>query len=73
MAMDSAEVGTRPETLDQLVGRIEQQHADLPKRLQEIANFALGHPEAIALSTLAELATETDIALKNYGRRRFAV
>ena len=68
MAMDSAEVGTRPETLDQLVGRIEQQHADLPKRLQEIANFALGHPEAIALSTLAELATETDIATSAFVR-----
>lgn len=68
MAMDSAEAGTKLETLDQLVGRIEQQHADLPKRLQEIANFALGHPEAIALSTLAELATETDIATSAFVR-----
>lgn len=66
--MDSAEAGTKLETLDQLVGRIEQQHADLPKRLQEIANFALGHPEAIALSTLAELATETDIATSAFVR-----
>ena len=66
--MDSAEVGTKPETLDQLVERIEQNHADLPKRLQEIGNFALGHPEAIALSTLAELATETDIATSAFGR-----
>ena len=68
VAMDSAEVGTRPETLDQLVERIEQQHADLPKRLQEIGNFALGHPEAIALSTLAELAAETDIATSAFVR-----
>ena len=66
--MDSAEVGTKPETLDQLVERIEQNHADLPKRLQEIGNFALGHPEAIALSTLAELATETDIATSAFVR-----
>ena len=58
--MDSAEVATRPETLDELVERIEQQHAALPRRLQEIGSFALGHPEAIALSTLAELADETD-------------
>ena len=66
--MDSAEVGTKPETLDQLVERIERNHADLPKRLQEIGNFALGHPEAIALSTLAELATETDIATSAFVR-----
>ena len=66
--MDSAEVGTKPETLDQLVERIEQHHADLPKRLQEIGNFALGHPEAIALSTLAELAAETDIATSAFVR-----
>ena len=66
--MDSAEVGTKPETLDQLVERIERNHANLPKRLQEIGNFALGHPEAIALSTLAELATETDIATSAFVR-----
>ena len=62
-AMDSVEVVTRPETLDELVERIESQHAALPRRLREIGTFVLGHPEAIALSTLAELAAETDIAL----------
>ena len=66
--MDSAEVATRPETLDELVERIEQQHAALPRRLQEIGSFALGHPEAIALSTLAELADETDIATSAFVR-----
>ena len=66
--MDSAEVGTKPETLDELVERIERQHAGLPKRLREIGNFALGHPEAIALSTLAELAAETDIATSAFVR-----
>ena len=66
--MDSAEVGTRPETLDELVTRIEQQHASLPRRLREIGTFVLGHPEAIALSTLAELAAETDIATSAFVR-----
>ncbi|MEX0502012.1 MurR/RpiR family transcriptional regulator [Alphaproteobacteria bacterium LSUCC0719] len=66
--MEAAEVATRPETFDQLVEKIEQQHAGLPRRLQEIGNFALGHPEAIALSTLAELAAETDIATSAFVR-----
>ena len=66
--MDSAEVATRPETLDELVTRIEQQHASLPRRLREIGTFVLGHPEAIALSTLAELAAETDIATSAFVR-----
>ena len=66
--MDSAEVGTRPETLDELVERIEAQHAALPRRLREIGTFVLGHPEAIALSTLAELAAETDIATSAFVR-----
>ena len=60
--MDAALVTAKPETLDQLMTQIEQQHASMPKRLREIGNFVLGHPEAIALSTLAELAAETDIA-----------
>jgi DNA-binding MurR/RpiR family transcriptional regulator len=66
--MEAAEVATRPETFDQLIEKIEQQHAGLPRRLQEIGNFALGHPEAIALSTLAELAAETDIATSAFVR-----
>ena len=66
--MDTALVPERPETLDQLMTQIEQQHARMPKRLREIGNFALGHPEAIALSTLAELAAETDIATSAFVR-----
>jgi len=66
--MDAALVPERPETLDQLMTQIEQQHASMPKRLREIGNFVLGHPEAIALSTLAELAAETDIATSAFVR-----
>ena len=66
--MDTALVPERPETLDQLMTQIEQQHASMPKRLREIGNFVLGHPEAIALSTLAELAVETDIATSAFVR-----
>ena len=66
--MDTALVPERPETLDQLMTQIEQQHASMPKRLREIGNFVLAHPEAIALSTLAELAAETDIATSAFVR-----
>ena len=66
--MDTALVPERPETLDQLMTQIEQKHASMPKRLREIGNFVLGHPEAIALSTLAELAAETDIATSAFVR-----
>ena len=66
--MDAALVPAKPETLDQLMTQIEQQHAGMPKRLREIGNFVLGHPEAIALSTLAELASETDIATSAFVR-----
>lgn len=66
--MDATELPTRPETLDQLVAQIETQHATMPKRLREIATFVLGHPEAIALSTLAELTAETDIATSAFVR-----
>ena len=66
--MDTALVSERPETLDQLMTQIEQKHASMPKRLREIGNFVLGHPEAIALSTLAELTAETDIATSAFVR-----
>ena len=66
--MDAALVTAKPETLDQLMTQIEQQHANMPKRLREIGNVVLGHPEAIALSTLAELAAETDIATSAFVR-----
>ena len=66
--MDAALVTAKPETLDQLMTQIEQQHASMPKRLREIGNFVLAHPEAIALSTLAELAAETDIATSAFVR-----
>ena len=66
--MDTALVPERPETLDQLMTQIEQKHASMPKRLREIGNFVLGHPEAIALSTLVELAAETDIATSAFVR-----
>jgi len=66
--MNTAAVEHRPETLDQLVEQIKLQHASMPKRLREIGSFALGHPEAIALSTLSELAAETDIATSAFVR-----
>lgn len=66
--MDTAAVSHRPETSEQLVEQIEHQHASMPRRLREIASFVLGHPEAIALSTLSELAAETDIPTSAFVR-----
>jgi DNA-binding MurR/RpiR family transcriptional regulator len=46
-------------TYEQLAGRITEAYPDLPDRLQGIARFALGHPDAMALSTVAEIARES--------------
>ncbi|MCC6197669.1 MAG: MurR/RpiR family transcriptional regulator [Burkholderiales bacterium] len=46
-------------TYEQLAGRITEAYPDLPERLQGIARFALGHPDAMALSTVAEIARES--------------
>ena len=53
--------GTR---YDELARTITDSYPQLSNRLQGIARFALGHPDAMALSTVAEIARESR------GRRR---
>jgi DNA-binding MurR/RpiR family transcriptional regulator len=50
--------GTR---YDDLARAITESYPQLPNRLQGIARFALGNPDAMALSTVAELAREAAV------------
>ncbi len=53
-------VAVPPQTYDDLIELITASHNHLPKRLRDIARFALANPEKMALDTLAELAESAD-------------
>ena len=46
---------------DDLARTITESYPQLPNRLQGIARFALGNPDAMALSTVAEIAREAGV------------
>jgi len=46
---------------DELARHITKTYPELPDRLQGIARFALGNPDAMALSTVAEIAREAGV------------
>ena len=46
---------------DDLARAITESYSQLPNRLQGIARFALGNPDAMALSTVAEIALEAAV------------
>lgn len=46
---------------DELARTITESYPRLPNRLQGLARFALGNPDAMALSTVAELAREAGV------------
>jgi DNA-binding MurR/RpiR family transcriptional regulator len=46
---------------DELARRITDSYPELPARLQGIARYVLGHPDAMALSTVAEIAREAQV------------
>ena len=48
-------------TYDELARRITDTYPDLPGRLQGIARYVLGNPDAMALSTVAEIAREAQV------------
>jgi len=50
--------GTR---YDDLARSIAESYPELPNRLQGIARFALGNPDAMALSTVAEIARAAEV------------
>jgi DNA-binding MurR/RpiR family transcriptional regulator len=48
-------------TYEELARHITDTYPELPDRLQGIARFVLGNPDAIALSTVAEIAREAGV------------
>src|SRR4029078_8576257 len=46
---------------DDLARAITESYSQVPNRLQGIARFALGNPESMALSTVAEIAHEAAV------------
>ncbi len=46
---------------DDLARAITESYSRMPNRLQGIARFALGNPDAMALSTVAEIAHEAAV------------
>jgi DNA-binding MurR/RpiR family transcriptional regulator len=49
------------QSYDELARRITDTYSELPGRLQGIARYVLGHPDAMALSTVAEIAREAQV------------
>lgn len=50
-----------PQSYEQLHAEISRGHADLSKRLRQIAAFALEHPTAMALETIANIAQSAGV------------
>jgi DNA-binding MurR/RpiR family transcriptional regulator len=50
-----------PRSFEDLRGRVAASQADLPKRLAQAAQFALSHPDEIALGTAASIAAAADV------------
>jgi DNA-binding MurR/RpiR family transcriptional regulator len=49
------------QSYDELARRITDAYPELPGRLQGIARYVLGNPDAMALSTVAEIAREAQV------------
>ena len=49
------------QSYDELARSITDSYSELPARLQGIARYVLGHPDAMALSTVAEIAREAQV------------
>lgn len=49
------------QSYDELARRITDAYPELPARLQGIARHVLGHPDAIALATVAEIARDAGV------------
>lgn len=52
---------TQPKDFDDLKLAIVVQHARLPRRLREIAEFAITSPDAMALETVAEISARAQV------------
>jgi DNA-binding MurR/RpiR family transcriptional regulator len=56
-----ADADPPPRDIKSLRGAIVARHASLPKRLIQVAEFTLRHPEEIAFGTLAEIAAQAQV------------
>jgi DNA-binding MurR/RpiR family transcriptional regulator len=52
---------TPPQDVEALHAEISRSHAGLSRRLRQIAAFALEHPTAMALETIADIAQSADV------------
>ncbi|WP_298286204.1 MurR/RpiR family transcriptional regulator [Acidocella sp.] len=50
-----------PRSFEALRSHVIERHAALPKRLAQVAKFALDHPDEMALNTVAELAAAAGV------------
>lgn len=57
--MNDGETGT--DAYEALRMAIAQRHAELPSRLQQVAEFVLDHPTDVAFGTVAEVASRTGV------------
>lgn len=63
-----AEMQTAPESVSELLERLDAQMEDLPKRLRQCADFTRRHLHLIAVSTVSEMAQAADVAPSVYMR-----
>jgi DNA-binding MurR/RpiR family transcriptional regulator len=57
----SPEAGSRPSDYDTLKDTISDRYETLSKRLQQVAEYALAHPDDMALETIAVIATRANV------------
>jgi len=61
VAREPARAIERPETFDRLRGTITERYDTLSRRLQQIAEYALAHPDDMALETIAVIAARAQV------------
>ena len=58
---DGAPAGNRPESFDDLKRTITDHYDSLSRRLQEVGEYALAHPDEMALETIAVIASRAKV------------
>lgn len=57
----ASETGAAPRDFDGLKALLVERRALLPKRLAQVAEFAIAHPDEIAFGTVASVAAQADV------------
>lgn len=66
--MEDGQIMTAPQSVDELVARIESGSDALPKRLRQCAAFLQNHLDRVAISTVAELADAAGVQPSTFMR-----